>query len=433
MKSRALLFLAILAVHACAAQTYTSYMTGDAADVVVQPTRAVVMAGGATDNDNAMIWMLQRANGGDVLVLRASGADGYNDYFYSELGVAVNSVETIVCNTSASGDDPYIVQRIQEAECIFFAGGDQSNYINFWLDSPVETALNEHILVKQGVIGGTSAGMAILGGHVFTAANGTITSATALGNPFSLSMTLSHDDFLTHPFLLDVITDTHYDDPDRRGRHVAFMAQMANWGVTQARGIACNEYVAVAIDENGIAHCFGEYPQYEEYVYFLRLNCDVPNGPEVIEPMESLTWNRNNAALKVYRANGRLDGSSTFDLNNWVDNNADGQWQNWWVESGEIFFTENASAPDCTLSANEPKTSAGDVVVTDPYLGKITVQCPFNGRMLMHDALGRCVLNIQLQQGSQEVSIPQHLTGLSSLVVLNADGQRVFSKKILTN
>ena len=53
--------------------------------------------GGATEDDNAMKWFLQRANGGDVLVLK-TGSNGYNAYFYSELGIPLNSVETIVCN-----------------------------------------------------------------------------------------------------------------------------------------------------------------------------------------------------------------------------------------------------------------------------------------------------------------------------------------------
>ena len=52
--------------------------------------------GGATEDDNAMIWFLERSNGGDILVLRTSGSDGYNNYLFSELGVNVNSVETIV-------------------------------------------------------------------------------------------------------------------------------------------------------------------------------------------------------------------------------------------------------------------------------------------------------------------------------------------------
>ena len=30
------------------------------------------------------LWILERSNGGDILVLRTSGSDGYNNYLFSE-------------------------------------------------------------------------------------------------------------------------------------------------------------------------------------------------------------------------------------------------------------------------------------------------------------------------------------------------------------
>jgi hypothetical protein len=36
--------------------------------------------GGASEDDNAMKWFLQRANGEDIIILRTSGSDGYNAY-----------------------------------------------------------------------------------------------------------------------------------------------------------------------------------------------------------------------------------------------------------------------------------------------------------------------------------------------------------------
>ena len=74
--------------------TYTAWLTGDSADVQPTPLGGVVLGGGSTDVREAMQWLLQRAAGGDVVILRASGRDGYNDYLYRELGVPVNSVET---------------------------------------------------------------------------------------------------------------------------------------------------------------------------------------------------------------------------------------------------------------------------------------------------------------------------------------------------
>ena len=74
---------------------YTSWITGDEGNSMAQPSPGVVLMGGASEHDEAMKWFLEQANGGDVVVIRASGSDGYNDYMFSDLGVTVNSVETI--------------------------------------------------------------------------------------------------------------------------------------------------------------------------------------------------------------------------------------------------------------------------------------------------------------------------------------------------
>ena len=59
---------------------YVIYCTGtcDGSDAVVQSTPGTVVMGGGVDVDEAMAWMITNANGGDFVVLRASGSDGYN-------------------------------------------------------------------------------------------------------------------------------------------------------------------------------------------------------------------------------------------------------------------------------------------------------------------------------------------------------------------
>ena len=113
------------------AQPYTSYFTGDTTDVNTNPRYGLCLMGGSTEDDRAMIWFLEKANNGDVLVLRASGSDGYNDYFFEDLGVEINSVETIVFNTQNAATNPYVLQQIANAEAIWIAGGDQYDYINY--------------------------------------------------------------------------------------------------------------------------------------------------------------------------------------------------------------------------------------------------------------------------------------------------------------
>lgn len=328
------------------AQDYTSYFTGNTQDFQGSPQGGICLMGGATEDDEAMKWFLNRADGGDVLVLRASGSDGYNNYFYSGLGVSLNSVETIVFNNSQASQDSYIQDRISKAEAIWFAGGDQWNYISYWRNSPIQTLINDAIVDRNIVIGGTSAGMAILGGAYFTAENSTVTSTQALQDPFNVNLTVDNAEFINLPFLSDVITDTHYDNPDRRGRHVVFLSRLLLDHGDEYKGIACDDYTAVCIDENGKANVFGDYPSYDDNSYFLQINCEVEdNFPETLQAGAPLTWTMAQNAIKVYRIKGTQNGSGFLDLNDWKTGSG-GDWFHWYVNDG-VLEEVAASALNC--------------------------------------------------------------------------------------
>ena len=343
------LFLMLCLSMPAIAQDYTSYFTGDTTDVTVTVQKGTVLMGGASENDNAMRWFLERAGGGDILVLRTSGEDGYNAYFFEDLGVDVNSVETILCNNKDASFNPYVLRRVAEADALWFAGGDQWEYIDYWRDTPMEDAFNVLINEKQITIGGTSAGCAIMGQAYFSAENGTIISNTALHNPYHNLVQLGNDDFLNNPATSNLITDTHYDNPDRRGRQVTFLARLMTDYGTPFYGIGVEEYTAVCIDELNIAHVYGSYPGDDDFAYFLQVNCYSPSGPEVCADGDLLTWDRNDAAIKVIKMAGTNSGSGMVDLNDWkTASGADFTWENWWVENAILKVTTEATEIDCT-------------------------------------------------------------------------------------
>ena len=114
---------------------------------------------------------------------------------------------------------------MRKAEAIFIAGGDQWNYVRYWKGTPLAAAI--HDAVKRGVpIGGTSAGLAILGQYSFSAEMDTITSPQALSDPFDPHLTLESS-FLKLPNLEGVITGSHFSQRDRFGRLLAFLACIA--------------------------------------------------------------------------------------------------------------------------------------------------------------------------------------------------------------
>lgn len=417
-------------------QNYTSYFTGNPLDANTNPAGGVCLMGGASEDDNAMKWFLEQANGGDILVLRASGSNGYNDYFYTDLGVIVNSVETIVCHNANASTETYIHQRIEQAEAIWFAGGDQWNYISYWRNTAIDSLINLGIATRKIVIVGTSAGMAILGEVYFTAENGTITSATALNNPYATTATISNQDFLDVPYMTSVITDTHYDNPDRRGRHVVFMAKaMQDLGYSP-KGIACEEYVAVCVDTFGIAKVYGGYPTYDEQAYFISLNCDY--NDVVVPPQncvigQPLDWSYNDV-LMVYKVNGTATGSNWFNLNTW-QNGTGGSWEHWSVDNGILTVTA-AGEVDCSMGvkSSSAPNHAELLLYPNPAKGVITIsnvsEASIN-QIFIYDVTGRKIeTHLNLDAG---MSFQLENLSPGAYLIVQASDNNMFTQRFVVN
>jgi cyanophycinase-like exopeptidase len=382
-------------------QNYTSYFTGNPTDLLTNPKGGICLMGGASEDDNAMKWFLEGANGGDVLVLRATGADGYNDYLFSSLGINVNSVETIVCNNANASSDSYVISKINQAEAIWFAGGNQWTYISYWRNSPVSQAINQAIQERNIVIGGTSAGMAIQGKYYFSAENGTVTSNTATANPFASSVTVDSTSFIQHEILQNVITDTHFDNPDRKGRLVSFLSRIyLDYGVS-GYAIACDEYTAVCIDTTGHARVFGGYPNYDDNAYFVQVNCELTNqAPEVCSPGNALTWNHNGQAIKAIQIKGDAAGSNTFDLNLW-ETTSTGIWYNWSVLNG-VFQESIGIDPNCLgLGLTEESNLNIEVdCYPNPVVSILSIKGPpanFKGKIVISNLIGQVILEKNYQ------------------------------------
>ncbi len=277
---------------------YEYYVVGNSGDVTASTSAGTLLMGGGTDVDAAFQWMIGKSGGGDFVVIRASGTDAYNPYIYA-LGT-VDSVETIIIKNRTAASDPFVLDKINNAEALFIAGGDQYDYVSFWKGTPVEDAI--HNLVARNVpVGGTSAGLAVLGEFVFSAENGTVDSPTALKNPYGRRIALERD-FLTIPFMGNLITDSHFVTRDRMGRLVTFLARIVNdnW-TSQARGLGIDERTAIVVDENGMASLLGSGS-----AYFLT----TPGKPEVCLNRTALVYNN----VSVYR----ISGSATFNFATWT-------------------------------------------------------------------------------------------------------------------
>jgi cyanophycinase-like exopeptidase len=230
-----------------------TYLTGNNAYSTKTPVNGpgVLLMGGGSEVDAAFVTdAYPVANGGDVVVLRTTGTNGYNAYLYTDIPALIpaaqrpalqpDSIETLIVDSVAKANSAYVAEAVTYANLIFIAGGDQSAYLNFWKSTALETALR-NAYARGAVIGGTSAGMAVNGEWIYDPDGVTAaTSATAVANPYNSAMLFSTD-FLDLPIAFDVVAETHFANRDRMGRVLAFMARLRQDGAPAITGVALDE------------------------------------------------------------------------------------------------------------------------------------------------------------------------------------------------
>ncbi|HKS74262.1 MAG TPA: cyanophycinase, partial [Terriglobales bacterium] len=282
---------------------YQYIRLGAAQDVAPKAAFGVALMGGGSDQDEAFRWLCGKGSGGDFLILRARGDDSYNPYI-KEL-CHVNSVATLIIPNRAAAQEPAVAEIIRTAEVIFIAGGDQANYTRNWKDTPVDQAMNAHIAAGKP-IGGTSAGLAVLGEYVYSAEgdkpdDADLRSSQVLMNPFDPRVALRRD-FLRMDLLQNTITDSHFAKRDRMGRSLGFLARIVSDGwSSRPREIAIDEKSVVLVEASGQARVVGS----GKGAYFLS----VEKTPEVCRPATPLTFRD----ISVYHA----PAGSEFDLKQW--------------------------------------------------------------------------------------------------------------------
>lgn len=288
-----------VAVPAFAAKKYSYFRVGNPNDVTTTTTPGTVLMGGGTDVDAAFQWMCPRSGNGDFLVIRATGTDAYNPYI-QQLCPAENSVATLIVPNRTAAADPFVIAAIQNAEALWIAGGDQSNYINFWKGTPLEDEVN-NLIARGAPIGGTSAGMNVLTQFIYSALGSQgVTSSQALADPFNKYITLDRD-FVNLSILQGLIGDPHFVTRDRMGRDLAFLCRIYLNGWSAApRDIAIDEKTALLIDDRGSGSVVGS-----STVYFLQ----APGAPQSCQSGVPLTYQN----IAVYR----IGTSGTFDLTRW--------------------------------------------------------------------------------------------------------------------
>lgn len=300
---------------------------------------------------DAYRWFLDRAAGGDILVLTADPApcDIYNKFLYNMSGIAPavrpNSVTT-ACFTSRAGANtpPARLVRLLAvadgggASGIFITGGDQSLYYEYWRGTAVAAALSDP--TGRVVVGGSSAGLAVQGEFMFTAQHGSVSSADALKYPTDSEVSLARNFIaVDRPWMQGVITDTHFIQRDRMGRLVAFVARVvaAGWArnrtVPGVLGVGVSEHTAVLVDQaSGTAEFSGRGP-----VHFLST---AGRSPSKCTQGEPLSW--ASPGIQVWRWNGTA--GVVWDFDSWSPASTGGMRYSLTVDTGVLRSTQRGGA-----------------------------------------------------------------------------------------
>jgi len=252
----------VLSFPAAFAGDYRHYVVGDpAAQTPGAVSGGLLLMGGGDRNFDALRWFIAKAGHGHLVVLRASQGGEVADEFFHDVGGLV-SAETFVFTGRGASSDPKILAALAKADGIFIAGGDQARYVRFWKGTPVAAALDAHVAAGKP-LGGTSAGLAILGEYLYGAMdNGSITSPEALADPLGPAVTIEGD-FLHLALLRGIVTDTHFKERGRQGRLLAFLAKAATLGGQADRalwGLGVDESAALAVEPDGTARIYATDP-----------------------------------------------------------------------------------------------------------------------------------------------------------------------------
>ena len=251
--------LTLLALPAFAAG-YRHHLVGDPALARPgTPAPGLLLMGGGDRNIDALRWFLDKAGNGHVVVLRASLGGEIGREFHDEVG-GVASVETFVFEHREAASDRKLLAALRKADGIFIAGGDQSRYVRYWKGTPVEAALEAHVSAGKP-LGGTSAGLAILGEFVYGAMDGgSQTSPRALADPLGDGNTIETG-FLDFALLKGVLTDSHFRERNRLGRLLAFMAKAETLSAGRpVLGLGVDEDAALAVEADGRTRVYATAP-----------------------------------------------------------------------------------------------------------------------------------------------------------------------------
>lgn len=197
-------------------------------------------------------WMVEKGHKGLVVIIGAVPIEKDERVeLFKKLG-ATSVFSLVITKENADTQETY--DNISLANVVFIRGGSQSRYVEFWKGTRTEKAIHA-VFDKGGVIGGTSAGCAVLGEITYDAIHGSLA-------PRDIIKDARHPDLtLTTGFLglvPGVLFDTHFTERGRLPRLAVMLAHCRDDLHADIIGIGLDPRTALCISPDGMAEVKGE-------------------------------------------------------------------------------------------------------------------------------------------------------------------------------
>lgn len=278
----------------------------------------LLLVGGGSEKNGANSWSVPAyrwaVEGKKVAVVGIS-TGSLAPYLKTQCGAA--TAKEFAIDSRALADIEATYDTLMAYDVIFFRGGDQWEYYDFYRDTRLQDAVNDKY-AQGGCICGTSAGMHILSGVVYTAEKGTVYSYEAIENPNNQYITLEDDFFDFKP---GFVFDTHFAERARFGRLAGFLANYKFTNNQDIIGLGMDDMTCMTVDENGLGTVYGtgcanfytSKGSFSQNGYKL-----LADSIEVVQLLKGCTYNFSTGEITYVSLNRQINTSGQSETGNYT-------------------------------------------------------------------------------------------------------------------